>query len=59
LRRAGDLTTAAKLAGGQIVIHNAGERFVLNGPSRINVQRTKLRAREIVALLHHSAKPKP
>ena len=53
LRRAGDLTTAAKLAGGRIVIHNAGERFTLNGPSLINVKRTKLSAPEIVALLHN------
>jgi dienelactone hydrolase len=53
LRRAGDLTTAAKLAGGRIVIHNAGERFTLNGASLVNVQRTKLSAREIAALLHN------
>lgn len=54
LRRAGDLTTAAALAGGRIVIHNAGERFTLNGPP---VQRTQLSARAVVALLGHSTRP--
>jgi dienelactone hydrolase len=51
LRRAGDFTTAARLAGDRIVIHNAGERFTLNGPPLVNVSRTKLSAREIIALL--------
>jgi hypothetical protein len=51
LRRAGDLTTAARLAGGGIAIHNAGERFTLNGPEPVNVRQTKLSTHEIVALL--------
>jgi hypothetical protein len=48
IRRAGDFSTAAVLARGRLVIHNAGERFVLGGSP---VQRTKLSATEIVALL--------
>jgi dienelactone hydrolase len=48
LRRAGDLATASALAGARVVIHNAGERFVLNGS---RVQRTKLIPREIITLL--------
>lgn len=31
LRRAGDLSTAAQLAGDRLVIHNAGARFTLEG----------------------------
>ena len=31
LRRAGDLSTAAALAGDRAVIHNAGARFILDG----------------------------
>jgi hypothetical protein len=38
LRRAGDLGTAAELAGSQVVVHNAGER-------------PRLSPRDIVALL--------
>ena len=45
LRRAGDLQTAARIAGGALVIHGAGERFMLEGAQP---QRTKLTAREIV-----------
>jgi hypothetical protein len=56
LRRAGDLVTASRLAGGRVVIHNAGERFNLNGAA---VQHTKLSAREILALLRNSTRPKP
>jgi hypothetical protein len=48
LRRAGDLQTAATLAGDAVVIHNAGERFVLSGAK---VQRAKLTPREIVERL--------
>jgi dienelactone hydrolase len=48
LRRAGDLTTAARIAGGRLVIHNAGDRFVLGG---VEVKRSKLTADEIVALV--------
>lgn len=51
LRRAGDLQTAASLAGDAIVIHNAGERFALSGAK---VRREKLTPREIVALLRGS-----
>ena len=48
LRRAGDLSTAAALAGGRAVIHNAGPRFNLDGSP---VRREKLTPKEIVALL--------
>jgi dienelactone hydrolase len=48
LRRAGDLLTAAQLAGDRVVIHNAGEQFKLTG---VAVQHTKLSAREILARL--------
>jgi hypothetical protein len=54
LRRAGDLSTAAALAGGGVVIHNAGDQFALSGRP---VQHTKLSAREIVALLHNTTRP--
>jgi hypothetical protein len=52
LRRAGDLATAAASAGGAVVIHGAGERFVLEG---VKVGRTKLTAKEIVARLRQRA----
>jgi hypothetical protein len=48
LRRAGDLSTAAALAGDRAVIHNAGATFILDGSQ---VRREKLTAKEIVALL--------
>ncbi|MGH9374085.1 MAG: alpha/beta hydrolase family protein [Vicinamibacterales bacterium] len=48
LRRAGDLQTAAALAGDRIVIHGAGERFTLKG---VTVQRAKLTPREIARTL--------
>ena len=48
LRRAGDLQTAAAMYAGNLVIHNAGDRFTLTNQ---NVQRTKLTTREIVGLL--------
>ena len=57
LRRAGDLATAARLAGNRIVIHDAGERFTLDGAPAARVQRTKLSAREIVALLRSPSQP--
>jgi len=44
LRRAGDLQTAASVARGRIVIHNAGERFAVKG---LESQARKLTAREI------------
>lgn len=46
LRRAGDLSTAAALAGDRVVIHNAGEQFTVSG-----ARKEKLSAREIAALL--------
>jgi hypothetical protein len=48
LRRAGDLSTAAALAGDRALIHNAGPRFKVDSsqPSAI-----KLTPKEIVALL--------
>jgi BAAT / Acyl-CoA thioester hydrolase C terminal len=48
LRRAGDLTTAAEIAGDAVVIHSAGERFVL---PNIKVARDRLDAAAIVARL--------
>jgi dienelactone hydrolase len=48
IRRAGGLQTAASRAGAGVVIHNAGERFVLTG---VRVQRAPLGPREIVAAL--------
>jgi hypothetical protein len=48
LRRAGDLQTAATLAGDKVIIHNAGERFGIRAP---RVQRTKLTAAEIAKLV--------
>ena len=48
LRRAGDLQTAAGMAAGRLVVHNAGERFTLPG---VKAGRTKLAAREIVGLI--------
>ncbi len=48
LRKAGDLSTAAGLAGDRIVIHNAGPRFALDA---VTVKRERLTAKEIVELL--------
>jgi hypothetical protein len=48
LRRAGDLSTAAGMAGDRLLIHNAGSRFVLGG---VDVKREKLNPRELVARL--------
>ena len=53
LRRAGDLETAAALAGGRIVVHNAGERFVVRG---LEGQQGKLSAREIVDRIRGGAR---
>jgi hypothetical protein len=36
LRRAGDLSTAAGVAGDALVIHGAGEKFVLGGSARVS-----------------------
>jgi hypothetical protein len=40
LRRAGDLQTAASLARGKVVLHNAGDRFAVSGPDTRPVQLT-------------------
>jgi dienelactone hydrolase len=48
LRRAGDLQTAAALARGRIVVHNAGPKFVVTG---LTAQAGRLTPREIAALL--------
>jgi len=48
LRRAGDLSTAAGVAGNALVIHGAGENFLLSGGQ---VQRERLDGAEIVRRL--------
>lgn len=49
LRRAGDLQTAADMAGrDRLVIHNAGEQFSLDG---VRILRTRLTPKEVVARL--------
>lgn len=48
LRRAGGLQTAASIAGNVVLIHNAGERFVLSG---VRAQHGRLSPDEIVAAL--------
>jgi hypothetical protein len=48
LRRAGDLHTAAAMARGPVVVHNAGERFRLEG---VSAHARKLSPAEIVRLL--------
>jgi len=48
LRRAGDLSTAAEVAGGVLVIHGAGSGFVL---PNVQVARDRLDAAEIVQRL--------
>jgi hypothetical protein len=53
LRRAGDLATAAAVAGNAVVIHGAAEQFALDG---VNVGRTRLTAKEIVARLRQKQK---
>lgn len=54
LRRAGDVSTAAALAGDRVVIHNAGGQFALSGSA---VRHEKLSGREIVALLRERSRP--
>ena len=46
LRRAGDLQTAVALGKGTLVIHNAGDRFVVRG---VNAQPGVMSVAEIVA----------
>ena len=48
LRRAGDLQTAASLARGKILVHNAGDRFAVKG---IESQPRQLTPAEIVSRL--------
>ncbi|MGH9310299.1 MAG: hypothetical protein ACRD1U_13045, partial [Vicinamibacterales bacterium] len=48
LRRAGDLQTAAALAGNRVVIHNAGEHFALRG---VEVDRKKMSPRDIATAI--------
>jgi hypothetical protein len=57
LRRAGDLRTAAAMARGEIVVHNAGSRFQVQG---LSIQPQKLTADQIVKLLKkRSGTPTP
>ena len=48
LRRAGDLATAAAVAGDAVVIHGASGNFALEG---VSASQTKMTAKEIVAKL--------
>ena len=48
LRRAGDLQTAVSMAKGTLMIHNAADRFTLNGP---RIERRKLTPKEILEFL--------
>jgi hypothetical protein len=48
LRRAGDLQTAASLARGKVLVHNAGDRFAVSG---VEVQARPLTPEEIVRTL--------
>jgi hypothetical protein len=48
IRRAGDLQTAISMTKGSVVIHNAGERFTLNGA---RVERRSLTPKEILELV--------
>jgi len=50
LRRAGDLRTAAALARGKLVIHNAGDRFAIG----VDAQAQPLPPAEIVKTLEMS-----
>ena len=45
LRRAGDLTTAAYLSRGDVIVHDAGDRFSV---PRLTIVNTPLTPREIV-----------
>ncbi len=48
LRRAGDLNTAVSMGTGQIIVHDAGNRFTVKG---VDVRATKLTPAEIVTLV--------
>jgi dienelactone hydrolase len=56
LRRAGDLQTAASMARGEIVVHDAGSRFSVPG---LRAQSARLTASEIVALVRKAASTRP
>lgn len=47
LRRAGDLQTAAAMAAGKVIVHDAGDAFLVTG---IRVEREGLTPRQIAAL---------
>ena len=55
LRRAGDLRTAAAMAQGRLVVHNAGDRFSIEGHV---THAGKLTPGQIVQLLKDAAPPK-
>jgi hypothetical protein len=52
LRRAGDLQTAASLARGKVLVHNAGDRFAVSG---VEVRARSLTPEEIVRTLRQVA----
>jgi hypothetical protein len=54
LRRAGDLATAAEVARDALVIHGAGEKFVLGGNARVS--RERMASETIVKRLIQAAK---
>jgi hypothetical protein len=54
IRRAGDLQTALAAATGRITIHNAGDRFAIDG---LPIESLPLTAAEIVKRLEHASKP--
>ena len=53
LRRAGDLQTAAAMAGDRLTVHNAGDTFMLAGLSGARVHRARLTATEILRILQN------
>jgi hypothetical protein len=55
LRRAGDLQTAVAMAGGQIIVHDAGTSFVVKG---VDSRAAKLTAADIVALVSKPRSPR-
>jgi hypothetical protein len=51
LRRAGDLATAASLARGTVIVHDAGDRFAVTG---IDIRPEQLAVPEIVTVLRNA-----
>ena len=51
LRRAGDLQTAATIAGDRLTVHNTGDRFILAGLAAAKVHRARLTVDEILRAL--------